>query len=113
MTPDREPVHSFISADYGDGSNSNYLLECPYCTCPNVHHGDVIEYSRPSGEDTQTIARTPGDSRSTPSAFNPSSRRDAVSIGMFCEWGHRFVFDVTQHKGVTFLSVRFLEEMKE
>lgn len=81
--------------------NDGVVLACPLCGHNYTHHGAVRIFSRPSGEDG------PSHEDGAPTDDNPSRRRDAVAIAVEGECGHAWELLVIQHKGQTYLGVRW------
>lgn len=84
-------------------STNEFLVTCPICGDSYTHQHDVESFERLGGEDGKTIRMTPGSNESEVSNYNPSKRRNAVSIQMEGECGHFWSLNISQHKGQTFI----------
>lgn len=89
--------------NYEWGGKKSWLVCCPVCDFEYSHHGKVEVFHRESGEDGNTVIKTPGAKEITPSIFNPSPRRNAVRVHFEGECGHKWYLDIVQHKGNTFM----------
>ena len=101
-------------------SDGELLLHCPRCGGEYLHHGRVDVYQR-TGEDADRgmhVAVGGGSVAvyaSAPMGASPSSRRDGLTVGFWCEGCSELSFDsgdyphelcIVQHKGQTFVSWR-------
>lgn len=78
------------------------LLSCPNCGHNNTHHTVVDVYDR--SEDRYESRTRVGDD-AMKAIGNPSSRRNGLNIGFYCEQcPQRFWLRLEQHKGETYLS---------
>jgi hypothetical protein len=81
-------------------------LRCPYCYAAYLHHTYVVCYDR-AREDGKTTAIHIENGNIVPWAVssikhNPSSRRDGIAIGFYCENCHgEPELTIAQHKGNT------------
>jgi hypothetical protein len=91
-------------------------LRCPNCNGTNLHHKSVTIFDRP--EDAEFVAKTTVGVKTTieklpnQSSGNPSSRREGIVIGFWCETcpaGKSGALELTiaQHKGATEFGWRF------
>jgi hypothetical protein len=92
------------------------LLTCPYCEAEEsyLHHDYIIVYDR-DGEDgdvLETVFDANGiinkqEQHARRKSNNPSSRRDGVAIGFWCELCAKTTeLTIEQHKGQTYLGWR-------
>ncbi|MER1940491.1 hypothetical protein ABS755_07255 [Castellaniella sp. FW104-16D08] len=92
-----------------------FLLKCPVCGGGNFHHGLVEVFTRRGREDVAptrisinpdgTVQRD-DDNLAENARDNPSPRRDGVLVHLDPECGcGRFVLQIVQHKGSTYLRV--------
>ena len=94
--------------DYG----GDFSLLCPRCGDGFIHHGQVAVFSRPKEEGPVSLTRVASDGLVVVGekaiACNPSSRRDGIAIGFWCESCGEDDFELTieQHKGNTFIQWR-------
>lgn len=89
-------------------------VACPICGHEYTHIIDVTVYKRDGGEDGLSYALKPGSPEKdyTAGIRNPSPRRHAVSLHFSGECGHNWITDLSQHKGITLLSVIELKSDK-
>jgi hypothetical protein len=91
-------------------------LLCPACGGGNLHHNEVKVFCRPedAAEVTETTVSDHGCTvAKTDGAFNPSDRRDGVTIQFWCEeCPARPVLGFAQHKGASLVSWDFPEAGK-
>jgi hypothetical protein len=88
------------------------LLRCPKCGGSNMHHGDVVVYTREEDDATTLVTRVSAEwgtaeTQILPSdtAANPSPRRHGVRIEFECEeCGHAHHLSLAQHKGETLVA---------
>ena len=81
-----------------------YVVHCPICGDDYTHHSDVEVFERIKGEDGKTVILKPGSGNTEPTDYNPSARRNAVSIQFHGECDHFWAMNIIQHKGKTFIS---------
>ena len=84
-------------------NESEFLVSCPFCSDEHTHHADVYVYERKKGEDGKSVILTPGSNVVESTDYNPSARRNAVSIEFWGECGHFWAMQIIQHKGQTFI----------
>lgn len=96
--------------------HDNELL-CPKCNGNNLHHSDVVVFTRNEDAERVRVVHVEGEDVthygiSNDFSANPSSRRGAVSIHFWCENCHGdpettdtpiFKLNIIQHKGTTYL----------
>jgi hypothetical protein len=90
--------------------DSSWLI-CPSCGDTNLHHADVVVYSR--AEDSKVTRETHVVDTTglgfasylvdSSASKNPSSRRHGMTIEFWCEHceGVKFTLCISQHKGAT------------
>jgi hypothetical protein len=92
----------------------NAALACPHCNYNYLHHHRIIVYEREHGkEDAEYLIKTTIDNSISVETVraqdsgNPSSRRDGLLIGFWCEGcDARPELSIEQHKGQTFFRWR-------
>lgn len=111
MTKKRVEIDSF------DGE-----LRCPDCGEVNLHQDRVEVWNRPEDADEGTHVVVVNDSVGVDPDMskNPSRRRQGLSIEFFCEHcscnekgnldDKRYVLDIVQHKGTTYVSWKDLDD---
>lgn len=100
----KSPIPQFeIHEDKGEA-----VLVCGHCGCDSnyLHHKTVTVYSRPheDGNVSETEVSGTGDvvARKVSLGRNPSSRRDGIAIGFWCEQCDYYAeLTIAQHKGQT------------
>ena len=90
-------------------------LKCPNCNEPNLHHERVEVFER--GEDAEKGVHVTVQAGKAifdlDMKENPSSRRNGISIFFSCEHCDSIsVYEITQHKGVTYLEQRLIPTAK-
>ena len=85
----------------------NDILACPECNEYNLHHHNINVYSRDEDEKTcvhTTVKHKTTTIKESNNVDNPSSRRDGIRIGFYCEHCNgNFQLVIQQHKGITFM----------
>ena len=100
---------------YEGDAISGWLL-CPNCNGNNLHHTWIREYIRENGaEDGETCVTQLLNGKVTDAwedrHRNPSSRRDGIRIGMYCECcSDHIELVISQHKGCTELRMEHLPD---
>lgn len=113
-----------LDEDFSDGTQP---LRCPKCNdWGGLHHGKITVFTREREDDKVMQCVVVDDTVSvfrTETDRNPSSRRDGLTIGFWCE--HCSVIDngddtyeidatfeltIAQHKGITLLQWRNIHE---
>lgn len=99
---------SDISLLWGD------MLVCPKCGEGCLHHELIEWWTRPGGEDSESVCEILGaladwgedEPRRMPDrSHNPSGRREGIRIRFYCETCEGPPpLDIAQHKGSTFIS---------
>lgn len=90
--------------------DDNVLL-CPGCSGNNLHHSTVTVFTR-SQEDAKPVRTIIGNAEvitgaMLPTGENPSSRRDGIAIGFWCEnCSFQGELTIAQHKGLTLVEWR-------
>ena len=92
--------------EYNEGEGSELL--CPRCEFNYLHHYQVDVFER--NEDAITGLHVQvADSRAATDTLlrgNPSSRRDGLTVGLWCEGCHaKLLLTIAQHKGVTLIDL--------
>jgi hypothetical protein len=103
----KSPIPQFEINEY----NGETVLVCGHCDSNYIHHKTVTVYSRPheDGNVSETEVSGTGDvvARKQSTGRNPSSRRDGIAIGFWCEQCHYYAeLTIAQHKGQTCLQWR-------
>lgn len=117
---DQDPCKTISREVYFVGAE-HQPLKCPCCeadwSC--LHHSYVIVWNRDDedGDVTETIIDSDNkiERRKCPSkgSRNPSSRRDGIAIGFWCELcPAETELTIEQHKGSTFLAWRLQPDKK-
>jgi hypothetical protein len=87
------------------------LLHCPECGGENLHHGTVEVFNRRVEDMPSMAVLIPDDGgpRTGDPSRNPSSRRNGIAIGFWCEacgddrGGEMHTLNIYQHKGSTYI----------
>lgn len=91
------------------------VIECPSCGCQNLHHTTVDVFQRATETAPDTHVRVGnGITVDQDVEENPSSRRNGLTIRLWCEECSEIaLMSIEQHKGTTFLRLERVEPNAE
>ena len=86
-----------IIRDCGSCAEWPWEMACPVCGCENVHLEKTAS-SENTGEIEKVLVTV------------PSVRGDILAVVFYCERGHRFSLNFSQHKGTEYVGVQRLSD---